>query len=441
MLLLQFFEKDALRRSPAQGRARRVIWRCALALLLLHGVPFAEAVDSVAASALPADTCPDLSIANALAIDAPNALPQAERQAQRGDMLARELILEHDLEELTDSHAWYTPDGRRKALALSREISGSVRKRDPGTVLLYDRILDTRYYYDPLGTTAYYTALGARNAHALSNRLGTGNDLYAQLQLRRDLSAVSTAVSQALISRVAIGHIGARVGSACGALYAEQMGSAYAEGTGVAQNLRDAEAWYQRAAAGGVIAARYNQAAIMMNEQRSCHDGMDAIGLLQSAALDGYARALVLLGRSYQRGICVQKDLDSAEQFYEEAARRGSLDGKFRLALVLADDVYSPVRWARGVILLNETLNTNYGAVWAMSGVAEVYTALCIDQRTLSKDEKAMILRDAAFLGVAPHFRDPRTPVVSQAACAAAGRVIPPEFLRAEKRAIQNETR
>lgn len=405
-----------------------------LSLWSFHGVAFAAASEPVAHDSR-STSCPEIALANALATAAPGALRQAQERVRHGDMLARDVILDYEFERFVDSRAWYTSAGMRQALVLSRQILAGVGRRDPGATLIYYRVLDTNYYADPLATTAYYAKLEGKARLLLAQKIGMTAALHKQLELRTDLQS-HLASGRGLLTRAGmIWKLRRNAGAVCGAWYADRIGSAYASGIGVPRSDGDALTWYRRAASGGLIAAGYREAVIAMENFHRCGEGHGAIELLKSVARKGYVKALVLLGSAYQRGTCVRKNRKSSRRYYEQATRRGSSDGEFRLALMLAGDVYSPKGWVLGVRLLRKTLNTHVAAMWAMTGVAALYTGLCADHGHANDRRKAIALKGAANLGVVPQPDTAGTPAELHAACQAVGQEIPATFLRFERRA------
>lgn len=64
--------------------------------------------------------------------------------------------------------------------------------------------------------------------------------------------------------------------------------------------------------------------------------------LLQAAAMQGSPEALEQVGRYYQQGKIVQKDLTKAHEFFYQAGAMGSLEAQLQLAELLLADMGSP---------------------------------------------------------------------------------------------------
>lgn len=110
----------------------------------------------------------------------------------------------------------------------------------------------------------------------------------------------------------------------------------YFLGRGTEVNQEQALVWYRRAADLGDPGALTFLAGI---EQEAGRPG-DARAMLETAASQGYARALIQLGYMYDRGLGVSRDRQRARQYYEQAAGQGYVFAKRLIAgqLLRGDD-------------------------------------------------------------------------------------------------------
>jgi localization factor PodJL len=108
-----------------------------------------------------------------------------------------------------------------------------------------------------------------------------------------------------------IGPMSLRLAAAKGDPSAEfEVAARFAEGKGVAQDLKQAVAWYQRAAAGGFAQAQYRLATL------------------------------------YERGFGVKTDLGRAKVWYKRAAEQGNIKAMHNLAVLSANRDASPPDYA-----------------------------------------------------------------------------------------------
>ena len=85
--------------------------------------------------------------------------------------------------------------------------------------------------------------------------------------------------------------------------------------------------------------------------------------LMEAAAKQGLPEALEQIGRYYQQGKFVQKDLAKAQNYLFEAGRMGNLNAQIRLAELLLADAGSPVdyetvyRWLHHSVTADKNLH------------------------------------------------------------------------------------
>lgn len=363
----------------------------------------ARAADvAVGGTAASAGQCEDIVLANGLATANPAAASEAHARAEQGDFLAQGLLTDQEFSQYLDSHGWHARDRLQRAGKIRDGLISAARHGYPGASLTYYRIMKTNYYRDKLVTIEAYARLEAKDDALAASKGAKPVSTVRQLQLRADLQAATRGGDIWLSPTELIRRVRSRVSGPCGSLYADELGVAYYLGIGVSYDLGDATAWFGRAAQGGLVAAEYQEATVLLKEHARCDDNSLAFRLLTEAAFNGYVKAWVLLGRLRNEGLCAPSDPGSAEQYYEEAARRGSADGTYLLGLMLARDVSSPVRWARGIALISQSTRDISSATWALSGVEYLYAAFCGNDGDLPQNVRSRLLRSAAELGITP---------------------------------------
>ncbi len=285
----------------------------------------ARAADvAVGGTARSAGQCEDLVIANGLATASPAAASEAHARAEQGDVIAQGLLADQQLSLYLDSHGWQARDRLQQASKIRDDLISAARHGYFGASLSYYRIVRTNYYRDELVTIEAYSRLQAKD-DALAASMGAKPvSRVRQLQLRTDLQAATRGGDVWLSPTELIRRLRSRVRGPCGSLYADELGVAYYLGIGVSYDLGDAAAWFGRAAQGGLLAAEYQEATVLLKEHARCDDSTPVFRLLTGAAFNGYVKAWVLLGRLRDEELCAPSDPGSAEQYYEEAARRGS---------------------------------------------------------------------------------------------------------------------
>ena len=118
-------------------------------------------------------------------------------------------------------------------------------------------------------------------------------------------------------------------GDATAALY---LGVAYDTGRGVAQDYRQALAWYQRAGEAGSVTGMFNAGVIYDAGLGAAPDPAKAASWYQRAAAQGYGRAEYNLGLMSEAGSGIPQDRGRAIQFYRAAAAHGIAAAQAHLA-------------------------------------------------------------------------------------------------------------
>jgi TPR repeat protein len=102
------------------------------------------------------------------------------------------------------------------------------------------------------------------------------------------------------------------------------LGIAYAEGHGIAQDFAKAREWYEKAAAKGSVAAMTNLGNLYANGAGVPKDYAKARELYEKAAAKGAPFAMINLGHMYRDGWSVPQDYAKAREWYEKAIAKGA---------------------------------------------------------------------------------------------------------------------
>jgi TPR repeat protein len=101
------------------------------------------------------------------------------------------------------------------------------------------------------------------------------------------------------------------------------LGVMYRDGQGVQQDLKQAVAWYRKAAEQGDAQAQCNLGCMYSKGQGVQQDFKQAAAWYQKAAEQGYAKAQHNLGVMYSKGQGVQQDFKQAAAWMQKAADQG----------------------------------------------------------------------------------------------------------------------
>jgi localization factor PodJL len=118
-----------------------------------------------------------------------------------------------------------------------------------------------------------------------------------------------------------------------------EVGSRFADGTGVPQDLTAAAAWFERAARGGVTMAQFRLGSMYEKGLGLKKDLQEARRLYLAAADKGNAKAMHNLAVLYAEGIDGKPDYPTATQWFRKAAIYGVVDSEYNLAILYARGV------------------------------------------------------------------------------------------------------
>lgn len=117
---------------------------------------------------------------------------------------------------------------------------------------------------------------------------------------------------------------------------ANMVGRCYDLGWGVAVDRPRAAAWFRQAAARGLTWAKYNYATMLALGRGVAEDKATALALFRQAADEGYAKAHNFVGSFHEDGWVVACDMDEAARRYAIAAAGGDFRGQFNHGRMLA---------------------------------------------------------------------------------------------------------
>lgn len=147
------------------------------------------------------------------------------------------------------------------------------------------------------------------------------------------------------------------------------IGECYLNGEMVAQNMRLAISWFERAAMQGQsdAIARVNALHETMSEiyngaieAQKSGDHAEALRLYALVAEMGHSAAQCNAGYCYQTGRGCEKDAKRALYYYGLAAAGGSIVAKYNLAICHARGIGTPLNFKRARALLDECIKAEY---------------------------------------------------------------------------------
>lgn len=109
------------------------------------------------------------------------------------------------------------------------------------------------------------------------------------------------------------------------------LGEIYRVGLGCKADPVEAEHWFREASARGSLFAWYSLGVLYL----STHRYDLALEPLHTAAAQGYAPALNMLGQVYASGMGVEVDINKAKKFFVRASSKGHVLAKARLGRLL----------------------------------------------------------------------------------------------------------
>ena len=124
-------------------------------------------------------------------------------------------------------------------------------------------------------------------------------------------------------------------------------------GWGIEIDLPAAAMWYRKAAHRGLDAGMYNYANQLATGKSLPQDHAEALQWYQRAADLKHAKSMTKIGRYYEDGLVVAKDVDAAFFCYEQGALGGDFRGQFNYAGMLAAQgrMAEALSWLRKVPL------------------------------------------------------------------------------------------
>lgn len=118
-----------------------------------------------------------------------------------------------------------------------------------------------------------------------------------------------------------------------------EIGNRYAEGRGVAADMKAAALWYESAAEAGLAPAQYRFANMLEKATGIERDVPRAIDLYEKAAAKGNASAMHNLAVLHAMGASGRTDNEAAARNFTKAAELGVRDSQFNLAILAAKGV------------------------------------------------------------------------------------------------------
>ncbi len=161
--------------------------------------------------------------------------------------------------------------------------------------------------------------------------------LYREGLSAREKGAESDAFSR-LLKAAELGH-----GPA-----AYEVGIAYKDGRGTAQDLEAGAKWINKAADQGEPRAQYLVGFAYYTGTGVKQDYEHAAGFLANAAVQGHAQAQYLFGQAFANGNGVAKNRARAARWYGKAAARGLVEAQFTYGVVHASGLGLPKNKTRG---------------------------------------------------------------------------------------------
>lgn len=110
-----------------------------------------------------------------------------------------------------------------------------------------------------------------------------------------------------------------------------KLGSMYATGAGVNQDLKKAARWHRKAAEQGLASAQYQLGLDFAEGSGVKPDAIEAAKWFRKAAEQGLVQAQVELGRAYENGRGLSPSAVEAVHWFRKAAELGSAAGKYEL--------------------------------------------------------------------------------------------------------------
>lgn len=187
----------------------------------------------------------------------------------------------------------------------------------------------------PEGNLAFAPPSGVANA--FGDAPATGADGFMTSKPQPDAAAGSVL---AALPPEALGPMALRSAAAAGNPAAEFLvGVKYTEGDGIAADLTQAAAWYQKAADKGLAPAQYRLASLYEKGRGVDKDLAKARSWYTQSAEAGNAKAMHNLAVLYAEGAGNQPDYGAAAKWFEQAANFGVKDSLFNLGILYAGGI------------------------------------------------------------------------------------------------------
>jgi uncharacterized protein len=130
---------------------------------------------------------------------------------------------------------------------------------------------------------------------------------------------------------------------------ANMVGRCHDLGWGVPIDKVRAAAWFRQAAGRGLTWAKYNYATLLALGDGVAEDKTTALALFEEAAAEGNAKAHNFVGSFHEDGWVVERDMAEAARRYAIAAKGGDFRGQFNHGRMLAmrGETERAVYWMR----------------------------------------------------------------------------------------------
>ncbi len=183
---------------------------------------------------------------------------------------------------------------------------------------------------------------------------------------------------------------------------AYEVGLAYKDGRGTAQNLEAGAKWINAAAERGDARAQYLIGAIYYYGTGVAQNYEAAVAHLADAAVQGHPEAQHLLAQAFANGRGVPKNPAWAARWYGKAAARGLVDAQFSYGVVRASGLGLPRNRMRGYAWLLLAERGGHGTAHAVGDALR-------KQMTLEQVTRAQGRADGFVPVDNPPFADPPT--------------------------------
>ena len=147
------------------------------------------------------------------------------------------------------------------------------------------------------------------------------------------------------------------------------LGLLYARGQGVAQDYKQAAAWYEKAANQGVPAAEYNLGVMYANGEGVPKSSEDAEKWFLKAAQKGVSDAASSLGTIYSEGEGAFKNYSEAEKWYRQAAEKGVASAAFNLGVMYDIGQGVPKDYKQAIEWYQKAADAGYPAAMTNLGI------------------------------------------------------------------------